>query len=208
MDAFLALPAPKQERILNAALAAFGANGYKKTSVSDVAAAAGISKAMVFHYFGTKKALYVYLANHCGQFMADMFVKAMPDLLASQNSDFFARVRLSSRLKVSMMARHPDMSAFVNSMYHETDAQVRPEIERMLAMGNALRSKVALGQIDEFKFKDGIDAAAAIKMLTWMTEGYLSEVPDPKPEDIDRLMMEFENCMEILRRNLYKEEYL
>ena len=37
--------------IIDAALAIFGINGYKKASVSDIAAAAGISKAMVFRYY-------------------------------------------------------------------------------------------------------------------------------------------------------------
>ncbi|GCD11605.1 hypothetical protein Ctaglu_32280 [Clostridium tagluense] len=52
--------------IIDAALRTFGANGYKKASISDIAVAGGISKAMVFHYFGTKKALYLYLINLCG----------------------------------------------------------------------------------------------------------------------------------------------
>ena len=45
MENFLNLPEEKQNTILDAAFAAFGANGYKKASIADIAAAAGISKA-------------------------------------------------------------------------------------------------------------------------------------------------------------------
>lgn len=55
MEAFANLPSEKRQRILDAAISCFGATGYRKTSMQDVAEAAGISKAMVFHYFDTKK---------------------------------------------------------------------------------------------------------------------------------------------------------
>jgi AcrR family transcriptional regulator len=60
MEKFFNLSTEKQQKIVDAALASFGANGYKKTSIRDIAAEAGISKAMIFHYFGTKKQLYLY----------------------------------------------------------------------------------------------------------------------------------------------------
>lgn len=63
MEKFLNLPVEKQNIIIDAALKNFAVHGYKKTSISDIASSAGISKAMVFHYFGTKKELYVYLVR-------------------------------------------------------------------------------------------------------------------------------------------------
>ena len=58
LEKFLSLPIDKQDIIVNAALTCFGINGYKKTSISDIAAAAGISKALIFHYF------HLYCAVH------------------------------------------------------------------------------------------------------------------------------------------------
>ncbi len=55
MEKFLNLPIEKQNDIIDAGLIAFGTNGYKKASISDIAKAAGISKSMIFHYFRTKK---------------------------------------------------------------------------------------------------------------------------------------------------------
>lgn len=55
MEKFLSLPMEKRNLIIDAALKSFGLHGYKKASISDIASSAGISKAMMFHYFGTKK---------------------------------------------------------------------------------------------------------------------------------------------------------
>ena len=49
MEKFLNLPVEKQNIIIDAALKNFAVHGYKKTSISDIASSAGISKAMVFH---------------------------------------------------------------------------------------------------------------------------------------------------------------
>lgn len=52
---FEKLPTEKQYAVLNAAFSCFGRDGYKKTAMSEIASEAGVSKAALFHYFGTKK---------------------------------------------------------------------------------------------------------------------------------------------------------
>ena len=65
MEKFLALSQEKQATIRNAALACFARHGYEKTSINDIAVAAGISKASIFQYFGNKQTLYQYLFDYC-----------------------------------------------------------------------------------------------------------------------------------------------
>jgi len=55
MRKFLSLPQEKQNRIVDAAMNLFGEVGYKKAYISEIAAASGISKALVFHSYGRKK---------------------------------------------------------------------------------------------------------------------------------------------------------
>ena len=58
MEKFLALSEEKQTAVRNAALSCFAKHGYDKASINDIAIAAGISKASMFQYFGSKQALY------------------------------------------------------------------------------------------------------------------------------------------------------
>lgn len=48
----------REEQILEVAAREFGTRGYAATSVATVAAAAGISKALVYQYFGSKEGLH------------------------------------------------------------------------------------------------------------------------------------------------------
>ena len=54
-DKFYALPEEKQSQILNAAYKVFATNQYKKAPTSEIAAEAGISKSLLFHYFYNKR---------------------------------------------------------------------------------------------------------------------------------------------------------
>jgi TetR/AcrR family transcriptional regulator len=56
-------PAPGARRIESAARRLFAAHGFAGTSMADIAAAAGVSKATVFHHYRSKQALYEALVG-------------------------------------------------------------------------------------------------------------------------------------------------
>jgi AcrR family transcriptional regulator len=56
--------APPREAILEAALAAFAANGYEGTSVREVARELGVSHALVAHHVGSKEELWRAAVDH------------------------------------------------------------------------------------------------------------------------------------------------
>lgn len=51
-------PDVRRGEILDSAALAFGQNGYKRTTLADVAARAGVSAGTICHYFGSKAALF------------------------------------------------------------------------------------------------------------------------------------------------------
>ncbi len=59
------VPRPeREEQIVQAGIAEFGARGYARSSVLSVAARAGISKPLVYQYFGSKEGLYLACLHH------------------------------------------------------------------------------------------------------------------------------------------------
>jgi AcrR family transcriptional regulator len=54
----------REAQILAAACRTFGERGYAATSVADVAGAAGISKPLIYNYFGSKDGLHVACVRH------------------------------------------------------------------------------------------------------------------------------------------------
>lgn len=203
MENFLSLPMEKQTVIIDAALMAFGTNGYKKASISDIAASAGISKSMVFHYFGTKKELYMYLINYCGT----LLINEVNAQFANGITDFFERIKNVSRIEISIMKKHPAIMSFLNSMYFEENKEVKEDIKATLAQGEDIRNKFAFEGVDTSKFKEDIDIKLVLKILIWMTDGFMNEFKNSAGAavDFENIANEFYACMELMKNNFYKE---
>ncbi|MDA8333410.1 MAG: TetR/AcrR family transcriptional regulator [Peptococcaceae bacterium] len=206
MENFLNIPQEKQKKIIDAALICFGTNGYRKSSVSDIATAAGISKALIFHYFGTKKALYLYCLELCGNIAMCEFNEKFDNSV----TDFFDRIMLLSDIKIAAMKKHPAMLSFLNSVYFENDDEVKADIQTILTNGQGgdLRTGIAFACTDIAKFKDGIDPKLVMKILIRLTDGYLSKIPVKTRIDLDALHEELVECINLLKNNFYKEQYL
>jgi len=57
-------PSPRAEAILAAVMPVFGRYGFKKTSVDDLAAAAGLSKQGLYLHFASKEELFLQATRH------------------------------------------------------------------------------------------------------------------------------------------------
>ncbi|MFT4143452.1 MAG: TetR/AcrR family transcriptional regulator [Mobilitalea sp.] len=204
MEKFQNLAIEKQNTIINAALESFGTNGYKKTSVSDIAAAAGISKAMVFHYFGTKRDLYFYLLNYC----FDIVMGEINDTFDKTITDFFDRITNATNIKLAILMKHPAALSYLNSVYFESNEEVRDDIKIMMSQTDAFRNKIAFDGMDLFKFKESVDVKVVMKMLMWIGEGFVNPAKKIQISDLEKMCDEFYEAMNLLRDNLYKEEYL
>jgi TetR/AcrR family transcriptional regulator len=204
MEKFSGLPLEKQNVFINAALICFGTNGYKKASIGDIAKTAGVSKALIFHYFGTKKSLYLYLIELCH----DIFVDTINEKFDSSVTDFFDRIKLVTDIEISILEKYPAMLSFLKSMYFENNEDVKDDIKVMLAndKGENLRNKLYEG-IDAFKFKDDVEPKMVIRILSLLTDGYLSIIPGTG-FNLDALLKEFDEYMNLFKRNFYKEKYL
>jgi AcrR family transcriptional regulator len=204
MEKFLALPQERQEYILAAAMRIFGSVGYKKAYVSDVAKEAGISKALVFHYFSNKKTLYLYLLDHTYTIMTS----EMNDKSDNTKTDFFDRIADATKKKLSVMKRYPAVNDFLKSVYFETDQEVLTEIREVLSRGENVRSQIAFDGVDKSKFKDEVDPQLVLNILVKFSEGYANASPSGFEADIDTLIREFEASVALMKNNFYKEEYL
>ena len=204
MDNFLHLPEEKQAAILDGALITFGNNGYKKASVSDIAKAAGISKAMVFHYFGTKKSLYLFLIKKC----YDLIVNEVNEMFDNSVTDFFDRIIMASNIKVSILKKNPNIDPFLTSVYFEDNEDVKEDIKTLIDSSKDFSNKIAFDGMDTSKFKDNVDPKQVMKILLWMADGFANSTRLRNGMDIETLCNEFYDCMYLLKNNLYKEEYL
>lgn len=202
MEKFLSLSDEKQNIIVDAALAAFGRNGYKKASVNDIAEAAGISKSMVFYYFGSKKAMYLYLVH----ISANIIVGAIENSIYNSIEDFFDRIKTATEIKIAVLKKHPALLSFLQSVYYESDDEIKGELNEILMGGESVWDRWMLNGTDISKFKDDVDPKLLISFLLWASEGFSNGLPkNASIDDYDGFLKDFYKCLDMMKKYFYKE---
>lgn len=132
---------PRKDRellILDAAAEEFGTKGYARGSTAVVAARAGISKPMIYEYFGSKDGLYLACLDRAGSRLVAAVESAQdgsPDITrAARTMEAIFRA-LESRLHDWELVY--DTTVAADSALHAAAAEYRRELNRMGAVGVA-----------------------------------------------------------------------
>ena len=205
---FFRLPEARQDLIRNSAMLEFGAGTFKKTSADSIAKRAGVSKALLFHYFKDKRELYLYLFQYAIDECMNIFNKHILKAEYFGERDFFATLETGHKVKMDMVRRHPGLFRFVMRAYYEQDSALSPKLRRKLDDVLEHATDSFLSRMDLRKFRDGVDPRAVLRLLTLASEGMLAETGACTAEEIDKLFQEYQKYADMLRQNLYKEEYL
>ncbi len=203
-DKFYKLPQQRQQEILRGAISIFAKYDYKKASTEDIAKAAGISKALIFHYFGSKKELYLFL----NQYAEDYVIREMSALHHHEKSDFFDILTDAQICKMKILSVYPDIMLFLMRGYFEKSQEVRGELDR--SFGNILMDSKSrfLARADTSRFQEGITAEQAMNIVLWMADGYMRSLTPEQLEDLDKVNDEFLDYLDLLKRQFYKKEFL
>lgn len=205
---FFTLPQERQDLIRNSAMVEFGEGTFKKTSADSIAKRAGVSKALLFHYFKDKRELYLYLFQYAIDQCMEIFNKHMLKASYFGETDFFRTLEVGHKVKMDMVRRHPGLFRFVMRAYYEGDSVLTPKLRKKL--DNVLRESTEsfLARMDLYKFKDDVDPKDVVRLLTLASEGMLAETRACTPEEINKLFAQYKRYAELLRLHFYKEEYL
>lgn len=101
--------AEREHQMLEAAARIFAEQGYRETSMASIAEAVGVSKPMLYAYFGSKQGLYLAVVDRAGEHL----LSAMESLLAEP--DPAQRLRLGAQYLLGYSARHRDSWAVLFS---------------------------------------------------------------------------------------------
>lgn len=192
----------KHSLILNAAASLFAKYGYKKTTVDEIVAEAGISKGLFYHYYQNKKQLYLHIY--------DTYTTALSQSVAKEvdtsNTDFFDRLKQISHLRIAFINQYPDLWGFLYTAYYEQHPDVALEIQ---SKNNQLLQESYSGtasNIDWSKLKKGISPHIAMSAITWIAEGFVREVNKQNLIFDEKIYSEFDQYIELLRTGLYDTE--
>lgn len=200
-EKFFALPYERQQRILDAAYQVFSQSSYKGSSMSEIAAYGGISKALLFHYFTNKKELYMYLWNHA----LEVTKQAVSEYKATETDDFFEMLNRSLLAKCAMMEKYPYISAFSLNAYYEQYPEIKSAIEDSFLQESQTSEKLVLSKINTAKLRKDIDKKAMYEEILYAMDGYMLKKYRSgrvDPEEIEEEISVLIN----LWRTIYTEE--
>jgi len=200
-EKFYNLSGEKQQNIINAGFRVFSQNSYKKSPMSEIAGAAGISKSLLFHYFYNKKELYLFLWEEAAQ----ITLRYLTEYRCYEPTDLFDMMERGMRAKFKIMEQYPHMAAFAVKAFYEKDADISVEIQRIYRQYFDMKATNALAALNPEDFVPGLDLQMMYREMYWASEGYLWEML--QRGELDAVQME-EDFRKLLKfwKFIYRNE--
>ena len=210
-EAFEKLSADKKELILSAGMKEFSQKPYKEASTDSITKACGISKGLLFHYFGSKKAFYFYCLE-----------SAMEKLTAQAQSkeeanDFYDILFSSMDRKMQLCTRYGDEMHLVNMASRDASEEIaerKNEILQAYTVGVKKDSsetlKRALAMLD---YKDGINIRKTAEGLSIYIHAVLNrylllyqQMPDAFFENTEKIREEMKLYLDLMLFGVCREQ--
>ena len=201
-DKFFSLPAEKQLAIMNAGYRVFSQNSYKKSPMSEIADAAGISKSLLFHYFHNKKELYLLLWEKCAQ----ITISYLKQYGCYEQKDLFDIMYRGLQAKVHLMKQYPSLSAFAVKAYYEKDPAVCQDVQKSLKQHAAYKTNATLLKLNPEQFVPGLDLQMMYQDMYWASVGYIWEKLQQDKLDVDQIEQDFIKMIDFWKKIYLRKE--
>jgi len=201
----MAMEPEKRDRVINAAMKEFS-KGFKSACTDTIVREAGISKGLLFHYFGTKDGLYSFiLQNAC-----EMIHSEYLTLIDLKQQDIIEKLWQMTLLKMDLSYKHPALFAFLAKAYVDLQENPNAEFSGYFEKTKAIAVEKALADIDASLFKDDIDPKKAANIVMWTLNGYSTSQIDAAmriedyQKEYDRYLSEIKDYIGILKKTMYR----
>ncbi|MCL2717693.1 MAG: TetR/AcrR family transcriptional regulator [Lachnospiraceae bacterium] len=167
-EKFFDLKTEKQDRMINASLKVFAKNGYQYASTDEIVKEAGISKGLLFHYFGSKLGLYTFLADYCVRYMKIEVSSACSE----KETDYFVILKEVETAKLSVLKKFPYLQQYLSTMEKETDSDAAKATSEQRSSLATIYSDI-MKKADYSKFRADADAKRIAKMMEMMLKSLM-----------------------------------
>lgn len=170
------LPADKRAFILGVCMDVFTEYGYALANTNEIAKRCGIAKGSIFHYFGSKRELFLYVCRYC---MDTVLVKTRDALSGSGGGTYFDRARRSVAAKLTVPQACPRETQLLARAAGERGHDAADELHALMSNYAAqMRSLSAefLGDIEPELLRDGVDLGDAREYIRTVFDGVTARV--------------------------------
>lgn len=208
-DVYQRVPDDKREKIFQATMNEFTLHSYDKASTNQIIQDAGISKGLLFHYFQSKKELYLATFDRC----LNRFMERFSPFLQDLPTDFFDRLLYLRKAKLSLFYEEPPVYTFLITAYEEIQRRFPEAFYKRIDSLVKMNMPLFLESLDLTSFRTDIDHQKAIELIhlgfealgQQMMKQALSE-PDKGLASWEEKIEEFNLLVEIFRHGVYRKE--
>jgi AcrR family transcriptional regulator len=154
----------RRESILESANIVFGQRGYDTVRIDDVAAAAGISKALIYEHFRSKQELYSELMNRAALDLLDRIVAAG----SSQDASGVTRLEMGALAGFAFIREQPEaFQMFVRDVTDPEIAQQQASLRR-----GAVAAMVGLMEMEPPETREGLERRNLEQLAEMVVGGF------------------------------------
>ncbi|MFS0553349.1 TetR/AcrR family transcriptional regulator [Brevibacillus sp. 179-C9.3 HS] len=198
---------PNKRKLLEAALIEFSTKGYERGSTNQIVHNAGVSKGMLFHFFGSKKGLFLAIVDAC----IEHFFAYIQARMEVAPHDFFERFLHVNQAKMALFAEEPAVYQMAVATFFDYPEECRTEIEDREAQFNARYIPLFLDQVDTTFIRAQFDHKKALHFMLSaveaLTQKYVRENYDASDKGFTHVKLfftELETYLEMMRVGLYQ----
>lgn len=207
---FEGLPEEKKKRIVDACIEEFAVNGYEKASTNNMVKKAEISKGALFHYFGSKKNLYLYIFDYIIGYMT----RKLYDMIKKPPEDIFERLMNTGLMKLNLAYEEPLMYEIIYVAFINTPEELKDEIQKRYDKIYTENMPALLKDIDMSKFRKDIDPKKVLEVIMLFIDAlsnkyisiYRSRNANEALLEMDKMIEEYKEYFEILKKGLYENK--
>lgn len=195
----------RRDAVLTAALGEFAARGYDAASTNVIAREAGISKALMFHYVGSKQGLFLLVCDY----FAALLEREYFSLMDYSQTDLLERLRQSYRLQMGLVRRYPQILELHRLFAPTKSEEVNRELRKRAIEAPASCDERLFAGIDETKFRKGLDVERCKQLILWSNVGFANQILDElrgervSNQDYDQAFSTLDAYLDELRRAFY-----
>lgn len=200
-EKFFDLKKEKQDRMINAALKIFAINGYKHASTDDIVVQAGISKGLLFHYFGSKLGLYEFLYDYSVRFMKLELTRGVSE----NTTDYFEIYKQVEMSKMQVLKNYPNMQQFLDRSKSETVEEAVLAIKDQRDVLSEVYTDL-YSHADKTLFTENVELEKLHTMLEYTIRGLMNERFQDPSFTPETLYDEIADYLMMVKKLAYKSE--
>lgn len=205
-----ALEEEKRERIIDALLEEYSAEGLENASTNRIVKAAGISKGSLFNYVGSKVDQYLFILDY--EIKKLMVVMNTYMSQAKMPTDYLEQLLVISQVKLRVAVEYPRENRLLFNAYVEKDPKVKVFMDQQYDMIATDVLEQHKQMLDPNLLIHPEDRDQVVEMIFHFISGFSDNLlkkyrafeVEEAQSLLEKVMVDLEQYFEMIRRNFYK----